>query len=103
MMLAAQQLFSQDTLQKKNKPAKSMIVETSCGQCQLGLKGNGCDLAVRIHGKSYFVDGTGIADHGDAHARDGFCNAIRKAEVTGEVVKGRFKASSFKLIPFAEK
>ena len=57
-----------------------------------------CDLAVRIDGKTYFVDGTTIHDHGDAHAEDGFCNAIRKASVTGTIEKNRFKATSFTLI-----
>jgi hypothetical protein len=36
------------------------------------LKGYACDLAVRIDGKPYFVDGTSIDSHGDAHAEDGF-------------------------------
>ena len=80
-----------------NKKVQS--VETACGECQLGLKGKSCDLAVRIDGKSYFVDGFKIDDFGDAHATDGFCNAVRKAEVQGEIVKGRFKASYFKLLP----
>lgn len=80
-------------------PAKKlMVVEASCGECQFGLEGKGCDLAVRIDGTPYFVDGTDINSHGDAHADDGFCNAISKAEVQGEVVKGRFKASYFKLV-----
>ncbi len=77
---------------------KIMVVEAACGQCQLGLKGKSCDLAVRINGKAYFVDGTSIDDHGDAHADDGFCNSIRKAEVQGEVVNDRFKVTYFKLI-----
>ena len=77
---------------------KIQVVETACGQCQFKLKGKGCDLAVRISGKSYFVDGTGIDSHGDAHAKDGFCNAIRKAEVQGEVVNDRFKVTYFKLV-----
>jgi hypothetical protein len=51
--------------------SKTMIVEASCGQCQFGMKGYACDLAVRIDGKPYFVDGTSI-DYGDAHAEDGF-------------------------------
>lgn len=85
--------------QDKKEQPKSQIVEASCGQCQFGLKGHGCDLAVRIDGKSYFVDGTAIDDHGDAHAKDGFCEAIRKAEVTGEVLENRFKVTSFKLLP----
>jgi hypothetical protein len=81
----------------KNK--KVMTVDASCGQCKLGLKGKSCDLAVKIDGKAYFVDGTHINAHGDAHANDGFCNAVRKAEVQGEVVNNRFAATYFKLVP----
>ena len=85
--------------QEKKELLKSQIVEVSCGQCQFGLKGKGCDLTVRIDGKSYFVDGTKIDDHGDAHAKDGFCEAIRKAEVTGKIVNNRFQVTSFTLLP----
>ncbi len=74
-------------------------VEAACGQCRFNLKGTGCNLAVRIKGKAYFVDGTKIDDHGDAHADDGFCNKIRKASVSGKVVNDRFVATSFKLLP----
>jgi hypothetical protein len=62
--------------------SKSQIVEASCGQCQFGMEGHGCELAVRIDGKPYFVDGTSL-DSRDAHANDGFCTAIRKASVIG--------------------
>ena len=86
--------------QEKKETTKTQIVETACGQCQFGMKGKaGCDLAVRIDGKSYFVDGTDINKHGDAHAADGFCSAIRKAEVVGEVKNDRFVVSEFKLLP----
>lgn len=78
---------------------KAQVVEASCGQCRFGLKGEGCTLAVRIDGKAYFVDGSNIDDHGDAHATDGFCNAIRKAEVKGKVSNERFVATYFKLLP----
>ena len=78
---------------------EKQIVEASCGQCKLGLKGGGCDLAVRIDGKAYFVDGTGIDDHGDSHAADGFCSAIRQAKVTGKVENNRFVVKSFELLP----
>lgn len=85
--------------QEKKANPKPIIVEASCGECNFGLKGKSCDLAVRINGKAYFVDGTSIDEHGDAHSKDGFCQAIRKAEVKGKIVKGRFKATYFKLLP----
>ncbi len=78
---------------------KLITAEASCGQCNFGLKAPGCALAVRIDGKAYFVDGTTIDDHGDAHAADGFCESIRKAQVQGAVVDNRFKATYFKLLP----
>ena len=77
---------------------KIQVVEAACGECQFKLAGKSCDLAVRIDGKSYFVDGTNIDSHGDAHAKNGFCNAVRKAEVQGEVVNNRFKVTYFKLL-----
>ena len=84
--------------QTKKVIDKPTIVEASCGECQFGMKGKSCDLAVRIDGKTYFVDGTTIHDHGDAHAEDGFCNAVRKASVTGTIEQKRFKSTSFTLI-----
>lgn len=85
--------------QEKKESLKPQTVEAACGECQFGMKGKGCNLAVRIDGKSYFVDGSKIDDHGDSHADDGFCNAIRKAEVTGTIVDNRFKAATFTLLP----
>jgi len=82
---------------------KIQVVETACGECQFKLEGKGCDLAVRMDGKSYFVDGTDIDSHGDAHAKDGFCNAVRKAEVQGDIANNRFKVTYFKLIKDQEK
>lgn len=82
----------------------AQIVEASCGQCNFGMKGKaGCDLAVRINGVPYFVDGVKIDHFGDAHAKDGFCNAIRKAKVSGKIKKNRFIASSFTLLPEEKK
>ena len=79
--------------------ADNQIVEAACGQCQFGMEAPGCDLAVRIDGRAYFVDGTGIDDHGNSHADDGFCNAVREAKVTGHIEDGRFKSKAFALIP----
>ncbi|MCC6233575.1 MAG: glycoside hydrolase family 97 protein [Verrucomicrobiales bacterium] len=75
------------------------VVETSCGECQFGMPGAGCDLALRVSGRAYFVDGVHLDSLGDAHAADGLCNAVRHARVTGEVRAGRFHASTFELLP----
>lgn len=99
--LFALSIKAQSTVTKTGKAdttKKIQTVEASCGQCQFHLPGKGCNLAVRIDGKAYFVDGTTIDEHGDAHAPDGFCEAIKKAEVQGEIINNRFKVSYFKLI-----
>ncbi len=91
-------VFSQQTKEKIRE------VEVSCGQCQFKMKGKkGCDLAVRIDGKSYFVEGTNIDDHGDSHSKNGFCNMVRKAQVSGEIVNDKFVATYFKLLPLEKK
>ncbi len=76
---------------------ENAVVEAACGECQFGMEGSGCDLAIRYDGQTYFVQGTNLDDHGDAHSADGMCNAVRQAEVTGEIVDGKFVAKSFRL------
>ena len=78
-----------------------VAVEAACGTCQFGMTGDDCALAVRLPGVSttLWVDGTDIDDHGDAHADDGFCNAVRRAVVTGELDDGRFQVNAFELLP----
>ena len=98
IMLSA---WAQGTGANLNQPdltKKIRVVEASCGECQFHMEGKGCHLAVRIDGKAYFVDGTGLDDHGDAHAADGFCEAIKKAEVQGKIINNRYKVSYFKLM-----
>jgi hypothetical protein len=91
--------FAQNPSLKTIDPAKKVLtVEASCGQCQFKMAGKGCTLAVRIDGKAYFVNKAHIDDFGDAHGKMGFCNAIRKAKVQGEVVDGKFMASYFEII-----
>jgi hypothetical protein len=85
-------------LSKTPNPLKKTInVEASCGQCQFEMPGFGCNLAIRLDGTVYFVEGTDLDDHGDAHAHDGFCNKIRKAEVQGEIVGDKFIVTYFDL------
>ncbi len=93
----------EQNVNKKNLAKKTQVVEASCGQCNFKMKEEGCALAVRIDGTAWFVDGTSIDEHGDAHAKEGFCNAIRKAEVQGEVKDGKFVATYFKLLPKTKK
>ncbi len=92
---------AQDTTSKKlvfNSQLPSYEVEASCGTCMFKMKGKGCVLAVKFQGKNYFVNGTDIEDHGDAHDKEGFCNAIRKAKVQGSVVSDKFLVTYFELI-----
>jgi hypothetical protein len=96
-MLGATAMNAQE---KKAATQEPMIVEVACGQCMFGMKDKkGCDLAAMIDGKPYFVKGTKLDDHGDAHAADGFCSAVSKAEVIGELKDNIFVVTSFKLLP----
>lgn len=72
--------------------------EVACGQCLFDLEGEGCTLAIRWQGDAMFVDGSGIDDHGDAHAAVGLCNMIRSGDVRGEVKDGRFIAQRLRLV-----
>lgn len=76
-----------------------MTLETSCGECSYGMEGTGCDVAVRLPEGTFYVDGVGISEFGNPHGEHGYCLALRKAEVQGEVVDGRFKATYYKLLP----
>lgn len=83
-----------------NKKEVTQVAEVSCGQCNFELDSqDGCDLAIRINNKAYFVEGFGIDDFGDAHdEHTGFCEVVRKGEITGVVEEGKFFASSIKLV-----
>lgn len=93
--------FAQNGTKKKlefDKTKPSYEVEATCGNCMYKMEGKGCNLAIKFKGKNYFVDGTNIDDHGDAHDKDGFCNAIKKAKVQGSIVGDRFLVTYFELI-----
>ncbi len=99
MLFLASNLNAQKSKDIQPDPNKKVsIVEASCGQCKFKMKGKGCTLAVRINGKAYFVDKSDIEAYGDAHSKMGFCNAIRKARVQGEIVNNKFVATYFELI-----
>ena len=79
--------------------AINQIVEAACGQCQFNRdQQGGCDLAVRIDSVYYFVEGSKIDDHGDAHSDAGLCNSIQKAEVKGTIKDGKFYSELFTLL-----
>lgn len=94
--------FAQEDVKTEEKK-DVQLVEASCGSCMLGLEGSGCSLAVKIDGKSYPVEGVDFHKLGDPHAKHGMCNAIRVAEVSGELEEGVFIASTFNLLPAGTK
>jgi len=74
------------------------FVLASCGMCNFGMKGQKeCSLAIKIDEMVYSVNGTKIDEHGNSHAKDGFCNAVRVADVNGKIVDGNFETESFVL------
>ena len=76
----------------------SGLVEASCGMCNFSMKSEKkCNLAIQIGETSYLVQGTKMSELGDPHAKDGMCNAIRIANVTGSVKDDVFLADSFEL------
>ena len=99
MLSLSSSIYTQSAKTKTlDSTKKVLIVEASCGECQFKMKGKGCTLAIRIEGKSYFVGKANIDDFGDAHSNEGFCNAIRKAKVQGQIVGDKFIASFFEII-----
>jgi hypothetical protein len=81
---------------------QDQVVEAACGECQFQMEGNSCDLAIRVNGKSYFVDGAKLDEQGDPHGADGMCTVKRQAKVSGRIENGRFAATSFDLLPIDE-
>lgn len=101
LLIASIYVNAQDSSKKKmifNPKNPVYQLDASCGTCMFHMEGKSCALAIKINGKSYFVDGTSIDDHGDAHDTEGFCNAIKKAKVQGTVVGDRFNVTYFELI-----
>ena len=98
--------FSQDAKKTKlvfDSKKETYQVEAACGVCIFKMKGDGCKLAIRMKGKDYFVDGTGIDDYGDAHDQEGFCNASSPANIQGKIIGERFLATYMELVKKEEK
>ena len=93
------QQFSSDTPGMR----VNLIVDASCGKCQFNKADDECLLAVEINSEIYYVDGTTIDDHGDAHGSDGFCNVIRKAHVEGVIDGNKFLFEKFSLLKYRPK
>ncbi len=91
------QAQEQPAKQQLDKKKKIYEVLASCGTCNFKMKAEGCPLAIKYDDKYYLVEGTSLDDHGDAHADDGFCNAIKKAKVQGKFEGDRFKSTYFEI------
>lgn len=94
-------LASCGSLNKSQEPLTGEYT-VACGMCKLDMTGDACELAIVVDGKSYYVEGTSIHDHGDPDAEDGMCSIKRKAQVTGQIKHGVFVSESFTLLPLNE-
>ncbi len=90
--------FAQGPFGKINPHLPIDTLEASCGSCNFQMPKKGCYLAVKKSGIAFEVKGTNLDDHGDAHAKDGFCMAVRRARVQGKIENGYFVAQYFELM-----
>ena len=65
----------------------------SCGMCNFMNGDNDCALAIKVGRDVLSLKDVGIDDHGDSHAKDGYCNVIKKVYVEGRVRGKTFKAN----------
>ena len=94
-----------NTIQVTNSPpeqVEAFVANVSCGQCNLELDRDECDLAIRREEATYFVDGFSMDDLGAPHDEDGLCNEIRQAKVQGKAKDGRFLATLIEFLPVEE-
>jgi hypothetical protein len=87
--------FAQGPFGKINPSIPVDTLEASCGSCNFQMSKKGCYLAVKKSGVAYEVKGTGLDDHGDAHAKDGFCMAGTKSTRTRKDRKWLFCGTVF--------
>ncbi len=75
------------------------FVLASCGMCNFDVaEKDNCSLYAKIGGAVYRVEGSDIHDHGDTHADNGLCTAVRVAAVAGVVKDNMLYAKSFELL-----
>ena len=72
-------------------------VLVSCGMCNFMTEDNDCSLVIKVGANTYKVNGVGIDEHGDSHAKDGYCNVIKKAYVEGKIKNNKFMPSKMDL------
>lgn len=73
--------------------SKTQTVEVGCGGCMYDMAGKtGCNPAVKIEGKTYWVEGLKMDTHGT-----GLCEATKPAEIAGEIKDGKFAATYLKI------
>ena len=67
------------------KKIENKVVDASCAMCM-------------FKEKSYPVEGIDKKQFGEMHSENGYCKVIKKANVSGEIRKGKFYATSFKYV-----
>lgn len=79
-------------------------IEAGCAMCIYQMPGiEECVLAVDWNDRHYLVDGSGIDDHGDAHAADGLCLVARPGTMRVRTVAGdRVEVAAMQLAPQTE-
>lgn len=92
MLMFSVSAFSQKKVENK-------AVDGGCGMCIFkDKKFDGCAMAVKIDGKIYKVEGVDKKEFGGMHTEDGYCKVMKKAQVSGEIKRGKFYAKNFKYI-----
>lgn len=85
--------------QPKVKPIALQEVDAACGLCHFGLSASACQLAVKVDGGAYFVEGVEEIPHEEMHKEGGICMTIRRAKVSGRIDRDKFVALSYELLP----
>jgi hypothetical protein len=74
--------------------------QVACGTCKFDMNGSGCDAAIKVDGKAYWLDGMEVQGHHDMHKPGGICLTVRTADVKGTITGDRLTATQLALQPF---